>query len=56
MSRIVAAYAPWIVNSHRIRTSLAQPWISGYKPHPDNMPHYLYLDIDPAIQAAAARH
>lgn len=56
MSRIVAAYAPWIVNSHRIRTSLAQPWISGYKPHPDNMPHYLYLDIDPAIKAAAARH
>lgn len=55
MSRIVAAYAPWIYNSHRIRTSLAQPWISGYKPHPDNMPHFMYLDIDPAAQAAAKK-
>ncbi len=55
MSRIVAAFAPWIVNSHRIRTSLAQPWVNGYKPHPDNMPHFLYLDIDPAVKAAAAR-
>lgn len=55
MSRIVAAYAPWIYNSHRIRTSLAQPWISGYKPNPDNMPHFMYLDIDPAAKAAAIK-
>jgi oligopeptide transport system substrate-binding protein len=55
MSRIVAAYAPWIYNSHRIGTSLAQPWISGYKPHPDHMPHFKYLDIDLAAKAAAKK-
>ena len=46
MSRIVNAYVPWIVEANRIRTHLAHPWVVGFKPHPDNMPHYLYLDID----------
>lgn len=52
MSRIVAAYVPWIYNVNRIRTHIAHPWVSGYKPHPDNMPHWYFLDIDAAKQRA----
>ncbi|MDN3575967.1 ABC transporter substrate-binding protein [Chitinimonas viridis] len=53
MSRIVAAYVPWIYNVNRIRTHIAHPWVSGYKPHPDNMPHWYYLDVDVEKQRAA---
>lgn len=46
MGRIVNAYAPWIVDVHRIRTHLAQPWLVGYKPHPNELPYWFFMDID----------
>jgi ABC-type transport system substrate-binding protein len=55
MSRIVAAYAPWYFNAHRVRTHMEQPWVSGYAPHPDLLQHYLYYDIDLAKLAAAKK-
>ncbi|WP_269533177.1 ABC transporter substrate-binding protein [Chitinimonas sp. BJYL2] len=54
MSRIVAAHVPWIYSVNRIRTHIAQPWVVGYKPHPDNMPHWMFLDVDLDKQKAAA--
>jgi ABC-type transport system substrate-binding protein len=51
MSRIVNAYVPWILNTNRIRTHLAQPWVVGYRPHPSSKPYFQYLDIDTAQRA-----
>lgn len=52
MSRLVAAYAPWIFNTNRIRTHLSQSWVSGYKPFPGGLPRFLYYDIDTAKREA----
>jgi oligopeptide transport system substrate-binding protein len=52
MSRLVAAYAPWIFNTNRIRTHLSQNWISGYKPFPGGLPRFMYYDIDIAKRDA----
>jgi oligopeptide transport system substrate-binding protein len=46
MSRLVAVYAPWIVNTNRIFTHLSQSWVSGYKPFPGGMARFMYYDID----------
>jgi len=47
MSRIVAAYVPWIYHVHRVRTHMAQAWVLGFKPHADHFQKFLYYDIDP---------
>jgi ABC-type transport system substrate-binding protein len=31
MARLVVAYAPWKINTHRIRTDLWYPWVKGYR-------------------------
>ncbi|WP_028446872.1 ABC transporter substrate-binding protein [Chitinimonas koreensis] len=46
MSRIVGAYVPWVYEMHKVDTHLAQPWVSGFRPHPDQMAHFMYIDID----------
>jgi len=46
MSRLVAAYAPWMVNTNRIFTHLSQSWVSGYKPFPGGLARFMYYDID----------
>jgi ABC-type transport system substrate-binding protein len=46
MSRLVAAYAPWMVNTNRIFTHLSQNWVSGYKPFPGGLARFMYYDID----------
>ncbi|MEO7105963.1 MAG: ABC transporter substrate-binding protein [Rhodoferax sp.] len=52
MSRLTAAYAPWAYEFHTTFTYLAQPWVQGYRPHPDQFPHFMYLDIDLDKRAA----
>lgn len=56
MSRIVAANVPWYYNVHRIRTHMAQPWVTGYKPHPDHFLHFMYYDVDVAQRDAFKRN
>jgi len=56
MSRLVAAYAPWIFNTNRIRTHLSQPWTTGYKPFPDGLPKFMYYDVDVEKRNAFKRH
>ena len=44
--RIVAAYAPWKVNSYRIENVVVYPWVIGYKYNPFNQHPWQYLDMD----------
>ena len=46
MSRIAAAYVPWMPQTHRLRSEIAQPWLLGYKKHPMYNQVWMYLDID----------
>jgi ABC-type transport system substrate-binding protein len=55
MSRLVAAYTPWIVNTNRIRTHLAQGWVTGYKPFPGGLARFMYYDVDPKQREAFKR-
>jgi ABC-type transport system substrate-binding protein len=55
MSELVAAYAPWKLNSYRIENVVVYPWVIGYKYNPFNQHPWQYLDIDPAIPIKAAQ-
>ena len=44
--RILIAYMPYKVRSHRIGTDLMQPWLVGYKRHPNAREFWRYVDID----------
>jgi ABC-type transport system substrate-binding protein len=47
MARLVAAYAPWKVNTHRILTDLWYPWLVGYRrPAVQSQNWWRYVDID----------
>jgi len=48
MSKLVVAYAPWVLHTYRIENIIVHPWVQGYKydtydPHP-----WMYLDLDVA--------
>ena len=50
MARLVVAYAPWKVNTHRIRTDLWYPAVIGYRKSPlAQYNFWKYIDIDPAL-------
>ena len=56
MARLVAAYAPWKVNTHRILTDMWYPWLIGYRrPQIQNQNFWRYIDIDPALSPATPR-
>ncbi|MBC5764333.1 ABC transporter substrate-binding protein [Ramlibacter albus] len=44
--RILIAYMPIKVRVHRIGTDLMQPWLIGYKRHPNAREFWQYVDID----------
>ncbi|MFO1323118.1 MAG: ABC transporter substrate-binding protein [Burkholderiales bacterium] len=46
MSRIAAAYAPWMLNAYRIENVTVYPWVVGFKYNPFNQHPWQYLDID----------
>ena len=47
MTRLVVAYVPWRVNTHRIRTDLWYPQVVGYRRHPIlTYNFWKYIDID----------
>jgi ABC-type transport system substrate-binding protein len=49
MARLVAAYAPWKINTHRIRTDMWHPHLVGYhRPLLAATNFWKYLDIDAA--------
>ena len=49
MTKLVVAYAPWRINSHRIRTDLWYPQLIGYRRHPLlSYNTWKYVDMDPS--------
>jgi ABC-type transport system substrate-binding protein len=44
--RIMVAYMPIKVRVHRIVTDMMQPWLVGYKRHPNAREFWQYVDID----------
>ncbi|MGE0355749.1 MAG: ABC transporter substrate-binding protein [Burkholderiales bacterium] len=47
MAKLMVAYAPWKVNSHRILTDMWYPWVIGYRRPPlQSNNFWKYLDID----------
>jgi hypothetical protein len=46
MTRIVAAYAPWLPMVHRKRNQLVQPWVLGWRRNAFLHDSYRYVDID----------
>lgn len=56
MTKLVVAYAPWKVNTHRILTDMWYPWVVGYRrPAVQSNNFWKYLDIDLAKRPAGAR-
>jgi len=49
MSQIVAAYAPWKLNSYRIENVVVYPWVIGYKYNPFNQHPWQDLDVDMSV-------
>ena len=47
MTRIMVAYAPWKVNTHRILTDMWYPWVVGFRrPAVQSNNFWKYIDID----------
>ncbi len=56
MSKLVVAYAPWKVNTHRIRTDLWYPYVIGYRRQLIQSTNFWkYIDIDLAKAQAVAK-
>jgi len=55
MTKLVVAYVPWRVNTHRIRTDMWYPQVIGYRRHPIlTYNTWKYVDIDPSKASGAA--
>ena len=47
MTKLIVAYAPWRINTHRIRTDMWYPHLVGYRrPLIQSRSFYKYIDID----------
>ena len=44
--KMLIAYMPYKVHTHRIGTTLAHPWVVGYRSHPFSRDFWHYIDID----------
>jgi ABC-type transport system substrate-binding protein len=45
MNDLVAAYAPWIVETYSYQNRLVQPWLKGVKLHPFRQAPWAYYDV-----------
>lgn len=53
LAKLVAAYAPWKVNTHRIRTDLWYPYVVGYRrPLVQSTNFWKFIDIDLEVQGS----
>ena len=47
MARLVVAYVPWKVNTHRIRTDMWYPAVIGYRKSPlTQFNFWKYIDVE----------
>ena len=49
-SKLMVAYVPYKLSTHRIATDLVHPWVLGYRRNPFVRDFYRYLDIDLDVQ------
>jgi ABC-type transport system substrate-binding protein len=54
-SKLMVAYAPYKISSHRIATDLIHPWVHGYRRNPFVRDFYKYIDVDPTAQQKAMK-
>jgi ABC-type transport system substrate-binding protein len=55
MARLVVAYAPWKVNTHRTLTDLWHPWVIGFRRQAvQSDMFWKYIDIDNSKRASAS--
>ena len=54
-SKLMVAYVPYKISSHRIATDLMQPWVVGYRRNPFIREFWKYIDVDTEIQRKAAQ-
>ena len=54
-SKLMVAYVPYKLSTHRIVTDLMQPWVIGFRRNPFVREFYKYVDVDPAIREREAR-
>jgi ABC-type transport system substrate-binding protein len=53
-SKLMVAYVPYKLSTHRIATDLMQPWVIGFRRNPFVREFYKFLDVDPAIRQREA--
>ena len=53
--RLMIAYMPYKVHTHRIWTDLTQPWVKGHDRNLFVRDFWKYLDVDPAERARRSR-
>jgi ABC-type transport system substrate-binding protein len=55
MAKLVVSYVPWRINTHRIRTSMWYPQLTGFVRSPMlSYNFWKYVDIDPSVAARLA--
>ena len=54
-SKLMVAYVPYKISSHRIATDLMHPWVYGYRRNPFVREFWKYIDIDTDIQQKAQK-
>jgi ABC-type transport system substrate-binding protein len=54
-SKLMVAYVPYKMSSHRIATDLMHPWVIGFRRNPFVREFYKYVDVDPALRAREAK-
>ena len=52
-SKLMVAYVPYKISSHRIATDLMHPWVQGYRRNPFVREFFKFLDIDLDVQRKA---
>jgi ABC-type transport system substrate-binding protein len=54
-SKLMIAYVPYKISSHRIATDLMHPWVQGYRRNPFIREFYKFVDIDTDVLAKASK-
>jgi ABC-type transport system substrate-binding protein len=54
-SRLMVAYVPYKLSSHRIATDLMHPWIKAYRRNPFIREFFKYVQVDGALQQQAMK-
>ena len=54
-NKLIVAYMPYKVSSHRIATDLMHPWVVGYRRHGFLREFWKYIDVDAEMEQKAMK-